>query len=60
MTGGGPDIFTYNLTIMMYQAMMGRNDYGYGSAVAVFIVVICVSLMYLINRATRRYDMIYD
>lgn len=60
MTGGGPGIFTYNLTIMMYQAMMGRNDYGYGSAVAVFIVVICVSLMYLINRATRRYDMIYD
>lgn len=60
MTGGGPGIFTYNLTIMMYQAMMGQNDYGYGSAVAVFIVVICVGLMYLINRATRRYDTIYE
>ena len=60
MTGGGPGIFTYNLTIMMYQAMMGQNDYGYGSTVAVFIVVICVGLMYLINRATRRYDTIYE
>lgn len=60
MTGGGPGIFTYNLTLMMYQAMMGKNDYGYGSAVAVFIIVICVGLMYTINRATRRYDTIYE
>ena len=60
MTGGGPGIYTYNLTIMMYQAMMGRNDYGYGSAIAAFIVVICVGLMYVINTLTKRYDKIYD
>ena len=60
MTGGGPGIFTYNLTIMMYEAMIGKNDYGYGSSIAVFIVVICVGLMYIINKATRRFDTIYE
>ncbi len=60
MTGGGPGIFTYNLTIMMYEAMMRKVDYGYGSAIAAFIVVICVGLMYAINRATQRYDRIYE
>ncbi len=60
MTGGGPGIFTYNLTIMMYEAMIGKNDYGYGSAIAVLIVAVCVGLMYLINRTTRRYDRIYE
>lgn len=59
MTGGGPGIFTYNLTIMMYKAMFTMNDYGYGSAVAVMIVLICVTLMLGINRATRRFDEIY-
>lgn len=60
MTGGGPGIYTYNLTIMMYEAMIGKNDYGYGSAIAVLIVVICVGLMYVINRLTQRYDRIFD
>ncbi len=60
MTGGGPGIYTYNLTIMMYQAMIGKNDYGYGSAIAVLIVVVCVGMMYAINKATARYDRIYD
>jgi raffinose/stachyose/melibiose transport system permease protein len=60
MTGGGPGIYTYNLTIMMYDAMMGKNDYGYGSAIAALIVVICVGLMYVINRATRKFDTIYE
>lgn len=60
MTGGGPGIYTYNLTIMMYNAMIKKADYGYGSAIAVFIVTICVGLMWLINRLTRKYDAIYD
>ena len=60
MTGGGPGIYTYNLTIMMYEAMMGKNDYGYGSAIAVFIVAICVGLMFVINKATQKYDTIYE
>ena len=56
MTKGGPGTYTYNMTIMMYNAMMTRHDYGYGSAIAVLIVVICVGIMLALNRATRRFD----
>lgn len=59
MTGGGPGIYTYNLTILMYKAMFTMNDFGYGSAIAVVIVALCVGLMLLINRVTRRFDEIY-
>ena len=59
MTGGGPGIFTNNLTILMYNAMFKLNDYGYGSAIAVVIVILCVGLMQLIKALTRRYDEIY-
>lgn len=59
MTGGGPGIYTYNLTILMYNAMFKLNDYGYGSSAAVMIVVFCVGLMLIINRLTRRFDEIY-
>lgn len=59
MTGGGPGIYTYNLTILMYNAMFTLNDYGYGSAIAVVIVVLCVGLMMVINRLTRRFDEAY-
>lgn len=55
ITGGGPGVSTYNLTILMYKAMFKINDYGYGSAIALVIVMICVGLMYLINRLTRRW-----
>lgn len=59
MTGGGPGILTYNLSVLMYKAMFSLNDFGYGSAVAMVIVVICVGLMLAINRLTRRFDEIY-
>lgn len=60
ITSGGPGIMTYNLTIMMYNAMIKKNAYGYGSAVASLIVLICVSLMWIINKLTNKYDTIYD
>lgn len=59
MTGGGPGNFTYNLTILMYKAMFTMNDYGYGSAIAVVIVFICVGLLVVINKSTQNLDEIY-
>jgi len=44
----------------MYNAMITRHDYGYGSAIAVLIVVICVGIMLGLNRITRKYDRIYQ
>jgi raffinose/stachyose/melibiose transport system permease protein len=59
MTGGGPGIYTYNLTILMYESMFTMNDFGYGSAIAMVIVSICVGLMLGINYLTRKIDDIY-
>ena len=59
MTGGGPGIYTYNLTILMYNAMFTLHDFGYGSAIAVVIVILCVGLMLIVNRLTRKFDEIY-
>ena len=56
MTAGGPGNFSHTLPIMMYKALFSLQKYGYGSAIAVVIVVICVGLMLLINKLTARFD----
>lgn len=56
MTGGGPGNFSHTLPIMMYKALFSLQKYGYGSAIAVVIVVICVGLMLFINKITQRFD----
>ncbi|MDD3278813.1 MAG: sugar ABC transporter permease [Lachnospiraceae bacterium] len=56
MTGGGPGNYSTTLPIMMYEALFGLQKYGYGSAIAVVIVVLCVGLMLLINKLTDRFD----
>ncbi len=59
MTAGGPGNYSYTLPIMMYKALFGLQKYGYGSAIAVVIVVICVGLMLAINKLTARFDQQY-
>lgn len=56
MTGGGPGNSSYTMPIMMYKALFGLQKYGYGSAIAVIIVVICVGMMLVINKLTERFD----
>lgn len=56
MTAGGPGNFSYTLPIMMYKALFSLQKYGYGSAIAVVIVVICMGIMLLINKLTARFD----
>lgn len=56
MTAGGPGNFSHTLPIMMYKALFGLQKYGYGSAIAVVIVVFCVGLMLIINKATAKFD----
>ncbi|HEY5584958.1 MAG TPA: sugar ABC transporter permease [Ruminiclostridium sp.] len=53
MTSGGPVNYTYTMSIMMYKALFGLQKYGYSNAIAVFIVVICVGIMLMIERAFR-------
>lgn len=56
MTKGGPGNFSTTLPVMMYDSLFGLQKYGYGSAIAVLIVVLCVGLMLLVNKATARFD----
>ncbi|GAA6301471.1 carbohydrate ABC transporter permease [Eisenbergiella tayi] len=56
MTGGGPGNSSYTMPIMMYKALFGLQKYGYGSAIAVVIVIICVGMMLGINKLTERFD----
>lgn len=56
MTGGGPGNFSTTLPIMMYDSLFGLQKYGYGSAIAVVIVILCVGLMLITNKVTARFD----
>ena len=49
LTGGGPANTTETLSIYAYKTMMHAGDFGYGStlAVATFLVVVLVSILYL-------------
>ena len=49
LTGGGPANTTETLSIYAYKTMMHAGDFGYGStlAVATFLVVVLVSIVYL-------------
>lgn len=56
MTGGGPGNFSTTMPIMMYEALFKLQKYGYGSAIAVVIVIFSVGLMLIINKATEKLD----
>jgi multiple sugar transport system permease protein len=49
LTGGGPANTTETLSIYTYRTLMNAGDFGYGStlAVATFLAVLVVSLVYL-------------
>lgn len=53
MTAGGPGDYTMTLTYMMYKGAFIKNKFGYGSAVAAIIVVICILCTFIINRIFR-------
>lgn len=56
MTGGGPGNTTSTMSIMMYDALFARRNYGLSNAIAVFIVVLCVGIMWLVELATASTD----
>lgn len=56
MTGGGPVDYTNIMSIYLYKHTFTYNNYGYGSAVSVIIVVLSVGLITLGNRIYARYQ----
>lgn len=56
MTGGGPGSASTTLPIMMYDAMFSLKKAGYANAISVVMVVICIIIMQVIDRSTRRLE----
>ncbi|ANE45488.1 ABC transporter permease [Paenibacillus swuensis] len=56
MTGGGPAHATDVIATHMYNMSFLSMKYGYGSALATFLVVLCLSATILINTLFRRVE----
>lgn len=54
MTKGGPMHASEVPSTLMYNAIFYKNQYGYGSAMAIFIVLECLIFTYLIQKAFQR------
>ncbi len=59
MTGGGPGNATYTLTYLMNRAAFRINQYGYGSASAVLLVIECLIATVIINRLVSKEPITY-
>lgn len=53
LTGGGPGNSSELMTTYMYKQAFSSMKYGYGSAVAIMIVVICLTVGLLFRRITE-------
>lgn len=54
MTGGGPDNSTTVIALRMFQEAFLKMNFGYGSALAVFLVIQCMGIAWLINKLFSR------
>lgn len=53
MTNGGPGYATELMSIFMYKRAFNMMDYGYGSALAVLMAVLCIGAYRILDRITR-------
>jgi len=60
MTGGGPFHSSDTLAFMMYEESFRKYRIGYGSAVAVVLFLIAISIVFVYFRQLRKLDEIYD
>lgn len=56
ITNGGPGYATELLSLYMYKKAFNSMDYGYGSALAILMVVICIAAYLLLDRLTHSKD----
>lgn len=60
MTGGGPFHSSNTLAFMMYEESFRKYRVGYGSAIAVVLFLIALSIIVVYFRQLRKLDEIYD
>ena len=54
MTGGGPYNLTTTIAIQMYKESFLKMQFGYGSAIAVLLSVICIAAFLIINKVMTK------
>ncbi|WP_163540057.1 sugar ABC transporter permease [Gracilibacillus sp. YIM 98692] len=54
LTNGGPGTSTSMLTVYMYHSAFAYNEYGYGSTVAVFLLILCLIVTLFIYKFSRK------
>ena len=56
MTGGGPGLSTETLSFLNWQTFLVDTDFGYGGAISVMLVVMCLVIAGIIMRVMRTRD----
>jgi raffinose/stachyose/melibiose transport system permease protein len=54
MTGGGPINSTMTVAMQMYQEAFSKTQYGYGSAIAIFLLIECLLIAYVLNKVLTK------
>lgn len=54
LTGGGPGNSTTMLTMYMYNTSFTYSEYGYGSTIAVYLLLLCLGVTLLVYRFARK------
>ncbi len=58
LTDGGPNMKTSTLSLYAYQTAFDRLDYGYGAAIALFVVLISIVLVLIMFKLFNFDDMV--
>jgi multiple sugar transport system permease protein len=56
MTGGGPGVTTETLSFLNWQTFLVDTDFGYGGAISVMLVVLCLVMAGIVMRLMRVRD----
>ena len=57
MTKGGPHNSSITIALQMYNEAFLKMSYGYGSAIAIFLVIACLAIAFIINKSLETQDM---
>ena len=53
MTGGGPGLSTETLSFLNWQTFLVNTDFGYGGAISVVLVLMCIAFAGIVMRVMR-------
>lgn len=53
MTSGGPGNASYTMPVMIYKGIYQLNNYGYASSTAVILLIQCLIVLFLLERAFK-------